>query len=126
MHAVEITSRKQLNGIMDAEGPTAMIDLWASWCGPCRMMAPHFEATAEHLADDPIEFYKLDTEAHPDLAASFGVRSLPTIVMVNQGEIVDVIIGAQNGQQLLKKAEWLMSKARGEGFFDRLFGRKKA
>ncbi len=125
MHVVEVTNREQLNGIMDAEGPTAMIDLWAAWCGPCRAMAPHFEAVAEHLADEPIEFFKLDTETHPDLAASFGVRSLPTVVMVDKGQIVDVLIGAKSGQQLADKAEWLMSKARGEGFFDRLLGRKK-
>lgn len=125
MHAVDITSRSQLNKVMSDESPPAMIDMWAAWCGPCRAMAPHFEAVAEHLADEPIEFYKLDTEAHPDLAASFGVRSLPTIVMVNKGEILDVLIGTKSGQELSKKAEWLMSKARGEGFFDRLLGRKK-
>lgn len=125
-HVTEITSRNQLNQIMDEEGPSAMIDLWAPWCGPCLTMAPHFEAVAEHYADDPIEFFKLDTEAHPKLAASFGVRSLPTVVLAHQGEILDVVIGAQNGQALSKKADWVLSKARGEGFFDRLLGRKKS
>jgi thioredoxin 1 len=126
MHTTDITNREQLNTIMDPEGPTAMIDLWADWCGPCRAMAPHFEAVAEHLTDEPIEFYKLDTQTYAELAASFGVRSLPTVVLVHEGEILDVLIGSKSGQELAKKAEWLLSKARGEGFFDRLIGRKKS
>ncbi len=121
----EITEESQLDEILSQGGPTAMIDFWASWCGPCRMMGPHFEAVAEEYADQPIEFYKLDTEAHPELASLFNVRSLPTVVVTHDGKILDAMIGAQDARALAKKSEWAMSKARGEGFFDRLLGRKK-
>lgn len=124
-HAREITNKSELDAIMTDGGPTVMIDFWASWCGPCKMMAPHYEAVAEQFADEPIEFYKVNTEEHPELAAPFNVRSLPTIVVVHDGKILDALIGAQDARTLVKKGEWAMSKARGEGFFDRLLGRKK-
>ncbi|MEZ4458508.1 MAG: thioredoxin [bacterium] len=121
-HAQEIISRETLESIMVEGGPAVMIDFWASWCGPCRMMAPHFEAAAQALADEPITFYKLDTEKHPDLAQSFRVMSLPTILLIHDGKVQDVLIGARDTNALKKKGEWLLSKARGEGFFKRIFG----
>lgn len=122
--AKDITNRTQLDRIMSEDGPTVMIDFWASWCGPCRTMAPHFEAVAEEYADKPIEYYKLDTEAHPQMASIFNIRSLPTVLIVSGGEVLDVLIGVQDARSLAKKSEWAMSKARGEGFFDRLLGRR--
>lgn len=120
--AIEITSRETLEEIMAPDAPPAMIDFWAAWCGPCRMMAPHFEAAAEVMAEQGVKFYKLDTEKHPDLAQSFRVMSLPTILLIHEGKVQDVVIGARDAAALKKKAEWLLSKSRGEGFFKRLFG----
>ena len=121
-----LSTRAQLTTLMSEGGPTAMIDFWADWCAPCKAMGPHFDAVAEAFKDEPIEFYKLNTEKHPDLAASFHVRSLPTLVLIHDGKIIDALIGSKDGQTLAKKADWLLSKARGDGFFDRLFGKKKA
>jgi thioredoxin len=124
-HVTEITARAQLAELMREGGPTGIIDFWAGWCGPCKMMAPHFDAVAAEYADAPVRFYKLNTEQHPELAASFNVRSLPTVLIVHDGQVLDVLIGAKDSRALAKKTEWAMSKARGEGFFDRLLGRKK-
>lgn len=121
----EITSKSQLQSLMTSGGPTLMIDFWASWCGPCRAMAPNFKAVAKEYADEAIEYYTIDTEAHPELSAPFNVRSLPTVIVAHDGEILDALIGVQSAQALAKKTEWALSKARGEGFFDRLLGRKK-
>ncbi len=121
-----IESREQLNTLMVKGGPTAMIDFWSTTCGPCKAMAPHYEAISEHFSDEPIEFYKCNTGAHPQLAASFQIRSVPTIIMVHDGEIVDGMVGSKTSNELNKKVEWLLSTARGEGFLDRLFGRKKS
>lgn len=118
----EITDEDELVEFVGPETGPAIIDMWAPWCGPCKAMAPHFEAVAEHYRDDPIGFYKINTEAHPDLSRMFNVRSLPTLILVMDGKVEDIIIGASNGDKIAKRAEWLLSKARGDGFFTRLLG----
>ena len=110
---------------MAPEGGAAVIDFWAPWCGPCRSMAPHFEEAAKRFADEPVAFYKLNTEAHGDLSRAFNVRALPTLLFIHNGEILDAHIGMIQYQGLSKKVDLLLSKARGEGFWDRLLGRKK-
>ena len=59
-----------------------LIDFWAEWCGPCRMFGPTFEKVSERYADDDLKiaFAKVDTEAEQELAAGFGIRSIPTLV----------------------------------------------
>ena len=121
-YAHEITSKAEIDEIMKEGGPAVMIDFWAAWCGPCRMMAPHFEAVAEAMADEPVKLMKLDTETYAQIAQAFNVRSLPTILLIHDGKVQDVLIGAKDAGTLKKKAEWLVSKARGDGFFKRIFG----
>lgn len=59
-----------------------LIDLWAEWCGPCKMMAPHFAKVASQ--NSQVIFAKIDTEANPRLSAAFNVRSIPTLVLMNK------------------------------------------
>jgi len=120
-YAKEITSMKELEAVMSPDAEPAMIDFWASWCGPCRAMAPHYEAAAEALKDEPVHFYKIDTEAHPDLVGAFNVRGLPTVLMIKEGKVADALVGARDGQTYKKKAEWLMGKEQ-PGLFKKIFG----
>jgi thioredoxin len=121
----ELKNQKDVEDLMGPESGSVVIDFWAPWCGPCKAMAPHFEAVAETLSGENIRFFKLNTESHPQLAAPFHIRALPTTLLIHNGEIMDVVVGAMNKARIEKKAQWLLSRARGEGFFDRLLGRKK-
>lgn len=121
MSTIEIADRSQIEELMQEDGPAALIDFWAGWCGPCRTMAPRFEEVAEEMADEPVGFLKVDTEAHPDIAKAFNVRSLPTIVVVNNGEVQNAVIGLQDALTLQKIAKRAASRAKGEGLLNRLF-----
>ncbi len=85
-------------------------------------MAPAFEALSDELAEEPIRFVRINTAAQAELAQPFHIHSVPTLLFVHDGEILDVRVGALPGPALAKKAQWLLRKARGEGFFSRLFG----
>ncbi|MAP96136.1 MAG: thioredoxin TrxC [Ponticaulis sp.] len=81
-----------------------VIDLWAPWCGPCRMMAPAFTEAAGHFADQ-VRFFKLNTEDHPQAAAQFNIRGIPTLIAYNSGQQAALQSGAMPQPQLFNWIE---------------------
>ena len=81
-----------------------LVDFWAPWCAPCRRLAP----TVDQLADDyngRVTVAKVNIDEHPALAARYGIRSIPTILFIKSGEVVDQVIGAVPKAQIKKKMD---------------------
>ena len=76
-----------------------VVDFWAEWCGPCRMIAPALEEIAGQLGDK-VKIVKLNVDENPNTAAKYGIMSIPTLMMFKNGELDDRIVGARSKQQL--------------------------
>jgi thioredoxin 1 len=85
-----------------------LVDFWATWCGPCRKVAPILEEINEQYGDK-IEVVKLDTDANVDTAARYGVVSIPTLHVYVKGEVVKTIVGAHPKPKLLRELEEFIS-----------------
>jgi thioredoxin 1 len=79
-----------------------LIDFWAAWCGPCRMIAPVIDELANDFSSQA-KICKLDVDNNQQTAMQFGIRSIPTILIFKGGEVVDTIVGAVPKEQILNK-----------------------
>jgi thioredoxin len=89
----------QVKACVDTRPGLTVLEFTADWCPPCRQLAPHVDALARELAP-VVLIAKVDADAHPALAARFGVRGLPTLLVFQDGEVVDRIVGALPVAQL--------------------------
>ncbi len=100
---IEVTDQSFANEIESANG-LAMVDFWAAWCGPCRMVAPVVEQLAQKYAGR-LKVAKLDVDDNPKTPQRFNVRSIPTILFFKDGKHVDTVVGAVPKPHLENKIE---------------------
>ena len=108
---VTLTDDNFKSEVLESDRPV-LIDFWATWCGPCRMIAPVIEQLADEY-DGRAKVAKLDVDRNPETAMQFGVRSIPTLLFVKDGQVVDQVIGAVSKKILSDKLEALASQPAG-------------
>jgi thioredoxin 1 len=98
---VAVTDDSFAQDVLASDGPV-LVDFWASWCSPCRMVAPVLEEIAVEKADE-LKIAKIDIDANPDTARKFQVISIPTMILFKGGEPVKRIVGAKSKAALLRE-----------------------
>jgi len=101
MKPVEVTDTNFQNEVLNSPTPV-LVDFWAEWCGPCKMIAPVVEELAKEY-DGKLKVGKVDVDANQQVSMQFGVRSIPTLLIFKQGKVVEQVIGAVPKRLLAEK-----------------------
>ena len=102
MSTVKVDTSNFENDVLKSAEPV-VVDFWAEWCGPCKMIAPSLEEIATEL-QGKVKVAKINIDENPELATQFGVRSIPTLLLFNNGDIVSNMVGAAPKSRLL---DWI-------------------
>ena len=104
--AIELTDATFESLVLKSDKPV-LVDFWAVWCGPCRMVGPIVQEIGEEYGDKVV-VGKLDVDHNPETARKFGIRNIPTLLFFKNGEVVDKQVGAVPKQKLVEKLDGLL------------------
>ncbi len=102
MATVNITNTNFKNEVLESD-KKVLVDFWAPWCGPCRMVSPIVDEIAEE--SDAVKVCKINIDEQPQLASQYGVMSIPTLMVFENGDVVDKAVGARNKAFILQMLE---------------------
>ena len=86
---------------VESSSKPVLVDFWAEWCPPCRMLAPTFEKLAENYGHE-ISFAKVNVDELPEVASQYGIRSIPTLLLLREGQVLEELVGARPYQDLAR------------------------
>lgn len=101
----KVTTQEFEEKVIDGENPV-LVDFWAEWCGPCKMLSPVVDSVSEQFSGE-VDFYKVNVDEEPELAREYGIMSIPTLILFKDGEIVEQsigLIGEADIKELVEKA----------------------
>jgi thioredoxin 1 len=101
MKPIQIDDTNFKNEVLSSDKPV-LVDFWAVWCGPCKMIAPVVEELANEY-DGKLKVTKMDVDANPQTAMQYGIRSIPTLMVFKGGQVVEQIVGAVPKRHLIEK-----------------------
>lgn len=102
MAEIILTSENFENEVLKSD-KNVLVDFWASWCGPCKMLAPTIEQIAEEYGSFKVGKVNVDDE--PDLAQAYGISSIPTLILFKDGKAADMMVGLRSKDEIVKWAE---------------------
>ena len=95
---------------IEASDKPVLVDFWAEWCAPCRMLAPTFEKLAGRYGNE-ITFAKVNVDDLPDVAGKYGIRSIPTLLLIHQSKVLEQVVGARSYNELARILDRHMAPA---------------
>jgi len=105
---VHVTDQEFQKTVLDYKG-TVLVDFWATWCGPCRMIAPFVEEVARDFAGKAL-VAKMDTDANPNTPTKLGIMGIPTLIFFKDGKEVDRLVGAYPKAEIVKRMNAVLAK----------------
>ena len=106
--ALELTEENIANVLSDNK--LTVVDFWAPWCGPCRMLSPIIDEIAdEHSDSDKVNIGKVNVDENSDLAVKYGIRGIPSILFIKDGNVVDKFVGVKTKDEIQEKINSLMN-----------------
>ena len=102
-HVIQVEEADWQSKVMES-GVPVLVDFWAEWCGPCRALAPVLEQVADEWAGQ-IQVAKVNIDNNPQIASQYGIRSIPTLLVIKGGEVQEQMVGAMNRSALEAKLQ---------------------
>lgn len=100
-HVLTLTSQNFQSEVLQSKQPV-LVDFWAEWCGPCKMIAPLIDEIAEEYAGR-LKVGKVNVDDHQDLATRYGIRAIPTLILFKDGQVRETVVGAPGKRDLERK-----------------------